>query len=595
MIDDTLIIDTLSPLITDAKDFQSYLSPQRIKWNNAYLAKPYGNEREGWSTTVHPTIMDTIEWIKPYLYEIFTGDFFAVSGGEANSASLLKKYLRFKLFTETSTEDEIDSFLHYALASHYGIFKVVYVDEYHYEGRQLGNLNQMQFDELGTLSEEGISTTKFDEVEGYDPIEMKNKTDYENVKALQRVQDYKGPKVTCVPPTELYMSQGYVKLEDCPLVAHVVKRSLDYVKKRERDGIYRKGSYEKVKNRLATLAAEQEVEAEVDDRYAANGMPSPDIEHYTTDLNEGNAEVLIWECYCKLDIDGDGFLEDAIITLCEDVVLQDPIENEYRTPPFELGYANSQPHNMLGRPFTEIMAGWQKVMTNMQRSVQDAAIISTKRGWFTDSVNAQDALRDWYPGDCALTDKGANIQQIDFGNPTDFLFKAYEQISSEKDKNSGVNEAVQGMDKDAMNKTASGMEMKLNASQSRQRLYARRLSRTFGRVLRRFIDILRLHPPEDDINVLGQDIQIDQIDFEGNYFVNIDVGVGPQENRGKAQLMDAHLQFLAKAGIEMGVANQTHVIKTITRKGNYLDIDMSDLIFTEEEFAEFKRMQQGRQ
>ncbi len=144
-----------------------------------------------------------------------------------------------------------------------------------------------------------------------------------------------------------------------------------------------------------------------------------------------------------------------------------------------------------------------------------------------------------------------------------------------------------------MNKTASGMEMKLNASQSRQRLYARRLSRTFGRVLRRFIDILRLHPPEDDINVLGQDIQIDQIDFEGNYFVNIDVGVGPQENRGKAQLMDAHLQFLAKAGIEMGVANQTHVIKTITRKGNYLDIDMSDLIFTEEEFAEFKRMQQG--
>ena len=584
-MNDAEIIKTLTPLVDDAKTLQSQLSPQRENFIKLYNAEPYGNERDGWSKTVAPVVFDTVEWIKPYLYEIFTGDFFSFTGRDDEGAQQLKEYIRFKLFTEGDTEDEIDDFLHYALTTFYGAFKVTHVEEFHYETRPLGDLQQHQFDALNNLDGDGVHIAKYDEVEKYDPYKMRHFTAYENVKAVQKVIDYIGPKVECVPPYELYFSSGYAKLKDCPLVAHVVRRSLDYVRRKEKEGTYKKGSAEAVEKKLLAKISEDETEEEITAQNDVDGIDAQEIVNYPDDINIANSEVLIWECYVKLDIDNDGLLEDAIVTVCENVVLQDPVENEYITPPFELGHVFRQPHNVLGKPFPDVMGGWQKVMTNMQRSIQDAAIISTKRGWVTDNPSTQDALRNWVPGDTALVDKIGSLDTIDFGSPSQFLFKAYEQISADKDKNSGVNEAMQGMDRDAMNHTASGMKMKLNASQSRQRLYARRLSRTFRNVLRRCIDILRVHPPEDDINAVGADVQIDSIDLNGKYFVKIDVGTGPQENMSKAQVLDGHLQFLVKAGIQMGVADQTHVIKTIDRKSNLLDMNMHDLVYSEEEYA----------
>lgn len=38
----------------------------------------------------------------------------------------------------------------------------------------------------------------------------------------------------------------------------------------------------------------------------------------------------------------------------------------------------------------------------------------------------------------------------------------------------------------------------------RQKLYARRIARSFKRVLRRILDIIRLYPPVDDLETVGR-------------------------------------------------------------------------------------------
>ncbi len=582
----------LTPLIDDAKRFQQQLSPLREKFNGMYKAEAYGNERPGWSQTVAPVIYDVVEWLKPYLYEIFTGDFFSMTGQNKPAAQKLKDYLRFKLFTQQDTETEIDDFLHYCLTSFYGVLKVTQKNDYKDRNTEFEVLSEQQFQQLSALPD--IEVSKYEEEETLDPLSGGSTFSYKNVKVQYIETAYKGPSIENVPPTEFYMSQGYRKLADCPLVAHVVTRTLDYVKRRETEGIYTKGSHKKVLDKIiARFNSNEETQSEIAALFAGNGMEVPEQVNYTHEMVLANAPVELWECYCKLDIDKDGFIEESVTTLCEDIILQPPIENEYGSAPFVLGGIFRQPDSILNRPIPEIMDDWQRVLTNLQRSIQDSAIISSKRGFMTTSRRTQAALRRWQPGDTAVVDSMEGAKQIDFGAPTQFIMKTYEMVNAEKDKNSGVNEAMMGLDRDAQNRTAKGMAMKLTASQSRQKLYARRLSRSFKEALRRVVDCLRLYEPEDDVDVVGEEIQVTKEDLRGEYFVQIDVGSGPQDSQQRAQIMDSHLQFLLQVGLQAGFAKPEHVLRTVTRKFDYLDIDMSDLMLTEEEFnAEQQRKRQ---
>ncbi|RKY41400.1 MAG: hypothetical protein DRP85_06435 [Candidatus Makaraimicrobium thalassicum] len=593
MISDQELTSALRPLIDDAKRLQEQLSPEREKFNSIYNADPYGNERPGWATTVAPVAFDTVEWIKPFLGDIFNGDFFTIDGNDDVATQQLKEYIRFKLWTQGHIDEQIDDFVHYSLTSHYGVFKITHQDNFHFENQEIEQLNEAQFQALSGAEE--LEVTKYDEVPEQNPLDGTTVMNYENIKVRQRIQDYKGPVVECVPPTEFYMSAGYAKLENCPLVAHVPKRTLDYIKTKERDGIYKKGSYEAVKAKIASRFDNPETSGEIAALFEASGLEVPSEITYADDMVIANADVEIWECYVEMDIDGDGYLESAIVVMCEDVVLQDPVENEYMTAPFELGVVMKKPHEMLGYNFCSIMEDWQRVATNLQRGIQDASLISTKRGWLTTDVPTQNALRKWVPGDTARVDKLGNVEPIDFGAPNQFMFKAYDQVSGEIDRHSGVSEAAQGLDRQAANKTAAAMEMKLTVTQQRQRLYALRLSRTFEKVLRRVLDIFRNHTPEDGQRAVGGDVFIDKIDFRGEYFFKIDVGVGVNENQQKAQIMDQHIRFMTEVGIQMGIGDPTHIIRATDKKAAFLNMDMSDLHYSEEEFNQKQQQQQQEQ
>ena len=590
---DSEILQALSPMMDDAEQYQQELSAARAEQNSVYEADPYGNERKGWASTVHPSAMDAVEWIKPYLFNIFTGDFFTLTARNQDQATALENYIRFKLFRQKPGANEVDDFIHYALVNHYGAMKVTHTEEFTYETKKVPEITAEQMVQIA--SDDSITVAKYTEEESIDPMTGETVPIYKDVKLIHRETSFRGPIIENLPPSELYFTPGYARLEDCPLVAHVVRRSLDYVRKQEREGNYKKGSYDAVVDKVISTFDNPDSAAELSDQRARDDVTQSSPSSYTSPMVSGNEEVEIWECYCKLDIDDDGYLEEAIVVICEDVVLKDPEENIYKSPPIEIGSALRQPNNILGKSFADLMAGWQRAMTNMQRAIQDAALLSTKRGFLTESINTQHALRQWSPGDVAKVDSLGGVEQVDFGAPNQFLFKAYEQINADKDKNSGVNEAAMGMDRDANNKTARGMGMKLTVTQARQQLYADRLSRTFSKVIRRVIDILAMFPPEDDFGATSAGIDINQVNFQDDFAIRIDVGVGPQDQQIKAQLMDAHLQFLLSAGLQLGVATPEHVVKTVERKASYLKISMEGLIKPSEEVQIEDRRKQLQQ
>jgi hypothetical protein len=616
---DDKILNLLDAQRRKAADHQSELSKKREEFYRYYRAEPYGNERKGWSQTVLPVIWNIVEAIKPSLVEIFTGDFFVVSSvnktppkmeGQPLAVGMdgqmvpsvpgmqqppmpeppkprdlaqdIQDYIRHKLFVQMDGEQIMDDAIHYALTSHYGVIKVTHREEYkevreEYEYLTPEDMARLVADEMVTVSK---YTAVGDESE--DDAELMP-LGFESVKVVRRELVYRGPWIEVIPPRELYYVPGYTSLAKCPYVAHVVKRDLDYVLRMERRGVYRKGSYEQVKAWLDSSSSTDETDGEVDALFSVDGLETPEDRNLASMservvLNQN--EVLVEEIYTQMDIDGDGLLEPVIVTICGKVVLREPIENPYETPPFELCTALREPDKIIGRPYPEVFDTWQRMMTNLTRGVQDAAMLSTARGWKTNDAQTRRALQAWAPGDVLFTPNlQAQAELLDFGSPSAFILQAVERTQYEIDKSSGVNEAMQGLDKQAMNKTASGMEMRMSASQERQRLIARRIARSLKRIIRRVLDIMRVWPPEDDAKVVGRDISLSAEDMRAEYTVDVEVGVGPQDRKKNAEAFAALAGFLASpVALQMGIGNPDSILGAISAQYEYLDIDVSDIL-----------------
>lgn len=591
MMDDHQIVSLLADDMDAAKAYQTELSAEREKFYRWYRAETYGNERPGWSQTVHPTIFSVVEWMKPGFVEVFTGDFFSFKPvahpGEdpkagQERAEKLKRYIRHKLFEQLDGEQVIEDFVHDCLTSHYGVLKIEQADEWDIETFDVPEATDQQLQQAydsGQVTEAYVGSVE----ESVDPATGQPSTVYKDVTVTRKVQTYLGPSIKVVPARELYMLPGYTRLDQNPFVAHVVKRSLDYVRRQEMAGVYKEGSADALKDKITQTQDLLESTGEAQLQALVDNLSSP-LTGQTTPQSDPRrlpaGEVWVWECYVKLDTDGTGLLKPCIVTLCEDVVLRGPVENPYGSPPFELGHIYKEPHNIVGRPIPAILDSRQRVMTNLLRGIQDAAAMSTYRGFLTTDARTKKMLGTMGPGDVGLVSSlgESALLPIDPGSPTDFILSAFQLTGAEVSKETGINENQQGLDANSLNKTAAAMEMRLTAGMQRQKLYARRIARTFKRVLRRVLDIIRRFPPQPDAQTNGDIVSLSPEDVSGMFSVDIDVGVGPQDRMAYAQMLDQLVGWMVQVGLPQGMVTPEMMIRAILAKHEYMDMDVSEFL-----------------
>lgn len=599
---DAEIIELITPHRDKSKQYQQELSTERERLYRAYRAEKYGNEIPGWSQTVHPTIMTAVEWLKPGLVDIFSADFFQFSPVKAvgdngltvdrkASAERLKAYVRAKMFNQLDGEQIVEDFVHNCLVDHYGVLKVCHKDEYDIEEEKLPRASYEEVAALLSSDKEIVDISG-----GYDVTESDNTTGtywagIEGAKIVRRKTKYSGFHVEVVPAKELYFLPGYSDIQRCPFVAHVVKRDLDYVRRQEMAGVYRKGSYTKVKEHVDQKKDNPESSGEYYAQFSADGMSIPDSGTFDKEgPDSGNAEVWVWECYVKLAYDSD-LLKPCIVTMCEDVVLREPVENPYGGPPFELGYLFKEPGKIVGRPLPAILEDRQKVLTNLLRLIQDSAAKSCYGGFIVGDAQSKKALESWCPNAVAQIPSLTQYREVTPQAPSQFVLRAFDLTLQEVAKESGVNENMQGLDNNSLNKTAAGMNMRLTAGMQRQKLYAKRIARAFKRMFKRILDIIRMYPPTDDVDFIGLDVSLQPGDTEGQYSVIIDVGVGPQDMQNQAQQMDQVLQFQMQAGLPNGLCGKEHVLRAFQAKLEYMDMSGDDYVFSPEQMNTLAQMQ----
>lgn len=591
---DEEILSMLQQDITVAESLQQELRTQRETFYKHYRGEPYGNEQEGWSSSVAPVIFNNLQQAMPGLMEIFDEDFFVIRGDNDDRAKKIQKLLYVQMFHKQDGFKAMYDFLYNTNLYHYGAIKVYKKEDFDLEQLDIPNMDQQKFQMLS--QDKNIQVTKYEEVGRIDEATGQEITSYENIKAVRKKVIFSGPCFEAVPPWEFYFTRdakvGAFGAIEARLVYHEVERDLDYVRKKEKAGIYRAGSYDKIKEQHSGTADTQGL-TDKDMIISIVDSLSTDVDS-PPEENKPAKKVKIKECYYRFDIDNDGLLEPCIIHLCDDVILA-IAENPYGRPPFRVGSMHPEPHKVIGIAPAKILENDQKVMTNLLRLIQDAAAVCTYRNPVTNDPRMFTALQVRKPFSVILGDPD-KLGEVKSSPPDQFILKAYEMLKGENEEKTGQTRYNQGLDADSLNKTATGITMISNASAKRMRMVAKLLGKgPIKGLIKDFIFINQKWPaPDEQMKILGSQIQVNKDDLYGDYDVEIDIGVGPAEKQAAAQQLDLLVQWMMQAGLGIGVVTPVHVLRAVRRKYKMLNVNVDDLLLSEEEFMkqEQKKAQQ---
>lgn len=602
-IKDADILTLLRPDLELSASNQAEWAMKRETYYKMFRGAPYGNERDGWARTVSPLTWTQHQSQLASLTEIFSGDFFSLKSDDADRATAFQKLLNYQMFRKQDGAKRISDFLFNVGLYPMAVFKVYHKEDYELSDEQYALLDQAQMEQIAQDNKRQI--TKYDEVttgpDTIDPLTgqiLPAPIQYENVKVVKKDVKFAGPAFEVVQPWAFGYSSD-CKLTDWGgidgrLIYHgPFKMTLNDIRKREKAGLYRKGTFDKCKNLGAGPAImavdEQAVTVTMDgvSETFTDGSRSQIMNN--EDLTR---EVSVKECYCKLDIDKDGLLEHAIVTIIEDDIIAQVEENPYGRAPFRIGSMLPEPHKVHGIAPPSILEHEQKIETNLLRFIQDTAAQSCYRNPVTNDVRMQQMLQNRKPFDVILGDPG-RLGEVKTSPPDQFILKAWELLKGTNEETTGNSRYNQGSDGESLNKTATGISLISQASARRLRMAAKSIGNgAITGVIKDFIFINQMWPSEDPIKLLGQDITINPQDIKGEYDIEIDIGVSPAERQAIANQLDLLIQFGTQAGMQMGIMQPPHILKAIKKKFSQLNIAVDDLLLSEPQFQEQEQQKQ---
>lgn len=351
------------------------------------------------------------------------------------------------------------------------------------------------------------------------------------------------PKIENVPAAELRFSADAHDLDECHFVAHRKIVTVDYLRKLEKEGVYQ--DIDKVVEALGSV------------RYTeAERQNNPDIGVSSAQESEtARKRVELYECYVKVDMDGDQMLEDWIITVAGDVIIRrEP--NTYGRHPFFLLSPVREPHRIwpkkgLGEFVSEIQslktAFLRQIINNTALNNDLPAFVDENRVNIMDVVERRKTIRVSGPPGTAVS-----FPPLQPMAPWTMQFLEY--LEAAKEQATGVTRYNQGLDANSLNKTATGISIIHESSNQRLELVARILLETGLTPFFRFLIMLnqKFVDQPQVIRLANQPLIIRGDDLQGNFDLEINAALGVGSKATEMQYIQTLLGMypqLMQAGI----------------------------------------------
>ena len=418
----------------------------------------------GRSTIVSSDVMDTIEWMMPSLMRVFTAaqDIVVIQpvGGEDVSAAeqhqaLINYQFNYKMEGFTKFYTWFKDALTYGL----GVVKLTW--ETFYEKRPF-SYDEMTEEEFTALSiQPNISVEEYDE---YEKIIVDKATDeegtkvettvtekmFKDVKGFLKKETYSGPWLENIPVSSFYIEYGARSVREANFVCHRVRRTMDYLRRMQRDGIYHNVDevipYAEGDDGFSEHSSFSEIEGNAD---FSN-------QELVVSPSEGREYKWIWECWVKLDVDGDGLLEPLLVTFTDNVLLrveENPFD--HGEPPFETIVPIIDCHRMYGISVTDLVIEFQRMKTSLYRNLFDNIAFSVNNFFLVSRSSGTDigALLNIKPGSVVFTDDvNTGVREMKPESLSQSIFTLFEYLDTGKENRTGITKYNQGLDSSSLNK-----------------------------------------------------------------------------------------------------------------------------------------------
>lgn len=530
------------------------LSERRRKALRYYNGEPFGNENVGRSQFVSLDVADTIEWIMPSLMKMFmsTDDpvrFDPVGPEDEAMAPVVSGYCNHVFVKQNPGFKVLYTFFKDALLQTNGFVKVYWEER---EKISDSIYEDMSMEEVFMMLQEEEQKGNKLEVIAAEPKDN-NLFDVN----LRLTRDASKICVTPIPPEELFVNKNAPSdIQMCRFVAHKCEM---------------RGS------ELTEMGIDISDVTPDDDSANTNERIDrflPEQEEFVTDnaLTEETKLYRVIEAYPMLDLDGDGIAERRCI-----IVVGNKVKVNYVVDrvPIVTTTPILMSHKLYGKSITDLVMDLQELKSQLIRQILDNMYLTnnSRMSVVDGMVNMSDLLTN-RPGGIVRTKMPGAVTPLAvpfFGAPA---FTMLEYIDTIRENRSGVTRYNQGMNADSLNKTASGIQNIMNASQQRSELIARVFAESVKDIFNMIYELAVKHERRKMMRLNNAWIQIQPRDWADKYDLSVNVGLGTgskeQVLQGSQLLLGLQKEILAVLGPDR-----------IVNEGNVYNLakDVSDAVF----------------
>lgn len=352
---------------------------------------------------------------------------------------------------------------------------------------------------------------------------------------FQAVRLVDGPvefKDYLVPLEEFRISPDARELDEAAYLAHATPK---YVSELVEMGFDKA----EVEDLQADMAAEQ-VSYERDNRYTLG------------DERKGAMRrVLLLEEYVRFDLDGDGIAERLCVHRVGDHVLK--IE-EVDYHPFVAYCPFPMPGRLVGHALAEKVIDIQRITTVLLRGHLDGQYANLAPGYIVPDTavneNTYDDLLTIRPNRIIRTTGQGQIEAERRNDTSASSLAAMEFMIGQREARTGITRLNQGLDADALNKTATGTALMQAQGQQMEEYLARNFAESVAALMVKKHGLMRKYGQPFELRVDGEFRQIDPSAWPSEFDVitRVGLGSGKKEQRVANRMLLMQVQRECMAG-----------------------------------------------
>jgi len=555
------------------------LSEQRKKSIEYYLGEKLGTEIDGRSQVVSTDVADTIETILPNLLRIFTASDRTVicepvKAEDVPLAEQATSYINYIFNKDNPGFTILYNWFKDALLEKNGIVKVYWDESETYEHETYKDLNEDAYQAI--INE--------DDVEVLEHYEEEEEEQVKQVEMLEQMALQQGQELN-LPRPKLHnikirrkCSEGKIKIENVPPEEFLIQRDAKTIQ----DANFVAHRTTKTRTQLLEMGYDAEIIASLpnSEEIVFNSEKLTrysDIDEYpfASSPDKSTDQIDVFECYVRLDYDGDGLAELRKITVIGDTA-DNILENvEVDTIPFCSLTPIPMPHRFYGRSVSELVQDIQLIKSTVLRQLLDNMYLTNNnRIAIMDGMVNLDDLLTARPGGVVRTKQPPSQVMLPMQNQTisQQAFPLLEYLDTVRETRTGVTRYAQGLDADSLNKTATGINTLMTQTQMRMELIARIFAETGVKEL--FEKIFELTVKYQEVERMVQlnnvFVPVRPTEWKDKYNINIVVGLGSGSKEQQLVILNSILEkqlqaFNLQGGKEYPMVTLKNIYNTLSK------------------------------